>query len=152
MTNRTPRLLSISAHRMVSLVGHMNFSHAEVGGVMGGGKNMYGDYSQVSMSQCGMFPGRDSHVYFKLVSRAYVCQYARVRTYGLHAAVDHRVDLLSVCTTVEYSITGKRRAVHSAAHGTWYLSRTLRSSDMMLTVSLCLLTLLAFSLAFKASE
>ena len=41
-------------------------------------------------------------------------------TYGLHAAADHRVDLLSVCTVVEY-ITGKRRAIHSAAHGTWYV-------------------------------
>ena len=35
----------------ISLAGHTNFSRAEVGGVMGGGKNMYGDYSQVSMSQ-----------------------------------------------------------------------------------------------------
>ena len=70
-------------------------------------------------------------------------------TYGLHAAADHRVDLLSVCTAVEY-ITGKRRAVHSAAHGTWYLFRTLRSSDTTLTVSLYLLTLLSFSLAFEA--
>ena len=30
-----------------SLVGH---TRAEVGGVMGGGKNMYGDYSQVFVS------------------------------------------------------------------------------------------------------
>ena len=97
-----------------------------------------------------MFPGHDSQVYNKLVSRAHVCQYARVLTYGLHAAADHRVDLLFVCTAVEYSITGKRRAVHSAAHGTWYLSRTLRSSDTTLTVSLYLLTLLSFSLALEA--
>ena len=77
--------------------------------------------------------------------------YTNTREYGLHAAADHRVsvDLLSVCTAVEY-ITGKRRAVHSAAHGTWYLSRTLRSSDTTLTVSLYLLTLLSFSLAFEA--
>ena len=34
-----------------SLAGHTNFSRAEVGGVMGGGKNTYGDYSQVSVSQ-----------------------------------------------------------------------------------------------------
>ena len=34
-----------------SLAGHMNFSRAEVGGVMGGGKNTYGDYSQDSVSQ-----------------------------------------------------------------------------------------------------
>ena len=40
-----------------------------------------------------------------------------------------------MCTAVEY-ITGKRRAIHSAAHGTWYLFRTLRSSDTTLTVSL----------------
>ena len=93
-----------------------------------------------------MFPG---HVYNKLVSRAYVGQYVRVRTHGLHAAADHRVDLLSVCTAVEYSITGKRRAIHSAAHGTWYLSRMLGSSDTTLTVSLYLLTLLSFSLAFE---
>ena len=97
-----------------------------------------------------MFPGHDSHVYNKLVSHAYVCQYARVRTYGLHAVADHRVDLLSVCTAVEYSITGKRRAVHSAAHGTWYLPRMLRSSDTTLTVSLYFLTLLSFSLALEA--
>ena len=32
-----------------SLAGHMNVSHEEVGGVMGGGKNMYDDYSQVSV-------------------------------------------------------------------------------------------------------
>ena len=110
------------------------------------------------------FPGHDSHVYNRLVKLAvhmyiYRIQYARVRTvyiyiytctYGLHAAADHRVDLLSVCTVVEYIYTGKRRAVHSAAHGTWYLSRTLRSSDTTLTVSLYLLTLLSFSLAFEA--
>ena len=99
-----------------------------------------------------MFPGHDSHVYNKLVSRAHVCQYVRVHvcTYGLHAAADHRVDLLSVCTAVEYSMTCKRRAVHSAAHGTWYLSRTLGSSDTTLTVSLYLLMLPSFSLAFVA--
>ena len=28
-----------------SLAGHTNFSRVEVGGVMGGGKNLYGDYS-----------------------------------------------------------------------------------------------------------
>ena len=36
-----------------SLAGHTNFLRAEVGGVpvMGRGKNTYGDYSQVSVSQ-----------------------------------------------------------------------------------------------------
>ena len=67
----------------------------------------------------------------------------RASTYLRHAAVDHRA---AFCVH-EYSITGKRRAIHSAAHGTWYLSR---SSDTMLTVSLYLLTLLSFSLAFVA--
>ena len=51
----------------------MNFSRAEVGGVMGGGKNTYGDYCQVTMSQWNAFPGHDSHVYNKLVSRVHVC-------------------------------------------------------------------------------
>ena len=74
------------------------------------------------------------------------------REYVLTAYMQRRITestLLSVCTEVEYSITGKRRAIHSAAHGTWYLSRTLRSSDTTLTVSLYLLTLLSFSLAFE---
>ena len=55
-----------------------------------------------------MFPGHDSHVYNKLVSHAYMLICASTYcTYGLHAAADHRVDLLSVCTAIEY-ITGKR--------------------------------------------
>ena len=69
----------------------------------------------------------------------------------MHAnAREYRVDLHSECRAVE---TGKRRAVHSAAHGPWYLSRTtllLRSSDATLTVSLYHLMLLSFSLAFEA--
>ena len=35
-----------------SLAGHTNFSRVEVGGVMGRGKNTYGDYSQVFVSPC----------------------------------------------------------------------------------------------------
>ena len=40
-----------SRKAMIILAGHTIFSRAEVGGVMGGGKNTYGDYSQVSVSQ-----------------------------------------------------------------------------------------------------
>ena len=41
-----------------------------------------------------MFPGHDSHVYNRLVSRAYVpIRASTYCTYGLHAAADQGVDL-----------------------------------------------------------
>ena len=48
---RCPEPASSSSRSFPSLVGHTNFSRAEVGGVMGRGKNTYGDRSQVSVSQ-----------------------------------------------------------------------------------------------------
>ena len=51
---------------MCSLVGHTNFSHEEVGGVMSGRKNTYDDYSQVFVRQWNVrnvSPGYDSHMY-----------------------------------------------------------------------------------------
>ena len=44
-------MLAALSRASSSLAGHTIFSRAEVGGVMGRGKNTYGDYSQVSASQ-----------------------------------------------------------------------------------------------------
>ena len=99
-----------------------------------------------------MFPGHESHVYNKLISRAYVYQYARVRTV-LTAYMQRRITESTCFLCAQQLNTLLVRdepfTAPPTVRGTCS-DRTLRSSDTTLTVSLYLLTLLSFSLAFEA--